>query len=45
MITTKDNISMKKSLLTFFFAVLSIVTAGTLKAENEKPFVIPELRH
>ncbi len=36
---------MKKSLLTFFFAVLSIVTAGTLKAENEKPFVIPELRH
>ena len=35
---------MKKSLLTFFFAVLSIVTAGTLKAENEKPFVIPELR-
>ena len=36
---------MKNNILTLCLALLSITTFGTLKAENEKPFVIPELRH
>ena len=36
---------MRSRILTLLLALLSITTAGTLKAENEKPFVIPELRH
>ena len=36
---------MKNCSLTLFLVLLFMTTAGTLKAENEKPFVIPELRH
>ena len=35
---------MKKRLLTACLAVLCMATSGIVKAENEKPFVIPELR-
>ena len=36
---------MRIHILTFCLALLSVAAAGTLKAENDKPFVIPELRH
>lgn len=35
---------MKNHFITFCILIFSMATVGTLKAENEKPFVIPELR-
>ncbi|MBR4995257.1 MAG: family 20 glycosylhydrolase [Alistipes sp.] len=36
---------MKNRLLSLCFAMLALFAATTLQAKNEKPFVIPELRH
>ena len=36
---------MRNRFLTLCLALLTLGAAGTLKAENDKPFVIPELRH
>ena len=36
---------MHKRIFTLCLVLLTMGAVGTLKAENEKPFVIPELRH
>ena len=36
---------MKNRLFILCLALLTISTAGTVNAKNEKPFVIPEIRH
>ena len=36
---------MQNRLFTLCLALIMLCTAGTLNAKNEKPFVIPELRH
>ena len=36
---------MKNRIFTFYLMLLSLCATTTLWANNEKPFVIPELRH